>query len=78
MVIAELFLTYYSRFFHLWLTLFPASLLTLLSLLAAFRSFSPFGLIVLESGVSGRIAARFAVIFCHFELSGREATQYAD
>jgi hypothetical protein len=65
MIIAELFLTYYSRFFRLWLTPSPSALIGLPRLLVAFRSFPLFGLIVLESHMSRRIAVSFAVTFSH-------------
>jgi hypothetical protein len=53
------FLTYYSRFFHLWPTPSPVALTALPRPLAAFRSFLVSGLVVLESGLSGRIAVTF-------------------
>jgi hypothetical protein len=57
------FLTYYSRFFHLWLTPSPVALAGLPRPLAAFRSFLVSELVVLESGLSGRIAVSFAITF---------------
>src|SRR5215472_2483899 len=63
MIIAELFLTYYSRFFRAAPTPSPVAPTGLPRPFAAFRSFPVSWLVVLESGVSHTIAVSFAVTF---------------